>query len=151
MFGREQNTDGKQNVYHSLQLTTGNYKLKFRSEGEAGKTVGVKIQKLTGTRTVVLNATAQVGGEAVFAFKVEDGWGEYKITLTRPTVSDQISIADLALYTASEDEVTGIDSFRPANAVVGAYTLSGLPAHPQQKGIQIVRTAENSTRKVIVK
>lgn len=151
MFGRDQNTDGKQNVYRSLQLTTGNYKLKFRSEGEIGKTIGVKIQKLTGNRTVVLNATTNVGGEAVFAFKVEDGWGEYKITLTRPAVSDQITITDLALYTASEDEVTDINAVNLTDGVVGAYTLSGLPAHPQQRGIQVVRTAKNETRKVMVK
>ena len=107
-FGGDQNTGDKQNVYRSLQLTDGNYKLCFKSEGDADKEVTVKLQKLTGKKNYVLNSTAKVGEDAVLFFSVDDGWGEYRLTISRPNSNDQIVITDLGLYSATDDEITAI-------------------------------------------
>ena len=148
-FGYEQNTDGKQNVYHSFQLTTGAYKLCFHTEGEEGLEVGVKIQKLTGKRNTVLVTTVPVGTDAVLGFDVEDGWGEYMLTLTRPAATDQISVTNLGLYSLTDEELTGI--YQPAASSANAddnafYTLSGTKAQPTSKGIYI-----QNHKKVLVK
>ena len=148
-FGYEQNTDGKQNVYHSFQLTTGAYKLCFHTEGEEGLEVGVKIQKLTGKRNTVLVTTVPVGTDAVLGFNVEDGWGEYMLTLTRPAATDQISVTNLGLYSLTDEELTGI--YQPAASSANAddnafYTLSGTKAQPTSKGIYI-----QNHKKVLVK
>ena len=107
-FGGDQKTDGNQNVYHSLQFKSGNYKLCFQSEGDATLTVGVKIQKLTSPKNFVLDATVQAGSAAVLPFEVTDGWGEYRITFTRPSKNDEITISDIAIYSLTE--TTGIHS-----------------------------------------
>ena len=107
-FGGTQKTDGNQNVYRSLQFITGKYKLCFKSAGEPTATIGVKIQKLTGRKNTVLDATVNVGVDAELPFEVSDGWGEYKITFTRPSATDEITITDIAIYSAKDGETTGI-------------------------------------------
>ena len=103
-FGGNQNTgsDGNHNVYHSLQFENGHYKLSFNSSGEAGKTIGVKIEKLTSPNTVVLNETVNVGADAELPFEVTDGWGEYKLTMTRPSESDAITITEMTIMKTGE-------------------------------------------------
>lgn len=58
----------------------------------------MKIQKLTSPNTAVLNTTVNVGEDVELPFEVTDGWGEYKLTMTRPTVSDAITVSDIAIY-----------------------------------------------------
>ena len=123
-FGGDQNTDENQNVYHSLQFTTGSYKLCFQSECDASLTIGVKIQKLTGQRNLVLDAMVQAGSPAVLPFEVSDGWGEYKITFTRPTKNDEITISDIAVYSTGEG--TGVEDVRGKTDDVRRKTGDGL-------------------------
>ena len=126
-FGGDQNTDGKQNVYRSLQLTTGEYKLVFCAEGETCKTVSVRLQKLTGKKNTVVNASVEVGKDADLRFKIEDGWGEYKLTLSRPSSSDQISISNLGIYSLTQEEIMSVKtSYEPQGRKDGLlYNLSG--------------------------
>ena len=107
-FGGEQYTTDNQNVYHSLQFNSGNYKLSFKSTGAEGKTVGVKIEKLTSPNTTVLSTTVNVGEDAVLPFSVTDGWGEYKLTMTRPSANDAITITDLVI--TQNDNTTPVAS-----------------------------------------
>ena len=99
-FGGDQNTgsgdDGNHNVYHSLQFENGKYKLCFNSTG-AAVSMGVKIEKLTSPNTVVLDETVNVGAAAELPFEVTDSWGEYKLTITRPTESDAISVTGIKI------------------------------------------------------
>lgn len=104
VFGREQNTSTNQNVYHSLQLTSGNYKLVFRSESETQTTIKVRLQKLTDKKNLLINQTVQAGGQTTLVFKVEDGWGEYRLSLIRESSSMNITVSDLALYRATDQE-----------------------------------------------
>ena len=96
-FGGAQYTTENKNVYHSLQFNGGSYNLSFKSTGTAGKTIGVKIEKLTSPNSVVLNTTVNVGETVELPFTVTGGWGEYKLTMTRPSASDAITITDLVV------------------------------------------------------
>ena len=143
-FGGTLKTDANQNVYRSLQFQTGHYKLLFKSEGEAGKTVSVKIEKLTGTKNMVLNATVNVGEDASLPFEVTDGWGEYKITFIRPSKDDVITITNIAIHSLTDEEVAGIkdveereESREESGSRGEAYDLQGrkLPDSRTGKGI----------------
>ena len=103
-FGGNQNTADNKNVYYSLQFNSGKYNLSFTSTGAAGKSIGVKIEKLTSPNTVVLNTTVNVGANAELSFSVTDGWGEYKLTMTRPEASDAITITNIVIKQAKEEE-----------------------------------------------
>ncbi|MBR4367147.1 MAG: hypothetical protein IKP43_10250, partial [Bacteroidaceae bacterium] len=99
-------TDANQNVYHSLQLTTGHYKLSFHADGEAGKTVGVKLVRY-GNASVVFNKTVTVGKDVTLFFDIEnDAFGQYKITFTRQSASDNISISNIVLTTTEESSIS---------------------------------------------
>ena len=99
-FGGAQYTVDNKNVYHSLQLDNGEYKLCFNSTG-AAVSMGVQIQKLTSPNTIVLDETVNVGENAVLPFEVTDGWGEYQLSFTRPSESDAITISDVAVRDGS--------------------------------------------------
>ena len=95
-FGGDQYTADNKNVYHSLQFDSGKYKLCFKSTGAAGKTIGVKIQKI-GASGYVIDETVNVGENAELPFEVTDGWGEYKLTMARPTANDVITVTDIEI------------------------------------------------------
>lgn len=101
-FGGDQYTTNNKNVYRSLQFSNGQYKLNFKSAGDAGKTINVKIVKLTSPYTAILNANVNAGEEAELPFEVTDGWGEYKLTMTRPTADDVITVTDITVTKTGE-------------------------------------------------
>ena len=121
MFGRDlrKSDNSDNNVYRSFQLTTGNYKLCFQVDGTAEQTATVKIQKLTGKKTTVLNQSVPAGEPATLLFSVEDGWGEYRFTLTRPSGA---AVTNIVLYSASDEEMTGIESIPAVNPNEGTST-----------------------------
>jgi predicted esterase len=153
LFGREQSTDANQNVYPSLQFDNGKYKLCIRAEGDADKTYTVKLQKLTGKRTVVMNREVRVGEDVTLLFEITDGWGEYKLTVTRSASTDNISIKELAVYTATEEELTSIASYPSSSAIDKGipqyYTPSGIPVARPVKGVNLVVDKQGGTRKVL--
>ena len=137
-FGLGAKTDANQNVYHSLQLTTGHYKLSFHTDGEAGKTVGVKLTRYQ-TSKVVLNTTVQVGEDVTLFFDIEnDDFGQYKLVFTRENTTDAITVSNIELRTATDEEMTGI---RPIECSAPTqdryYTLEGLQVSHPLKGIYI--------------
>ncbi len=152
-FGGTQKTDANQNVYRSLQLTTGNYKLCFKSEGDPSAAIGVKLQKLTGKKNYVLNTTVNAGTEAKLTFKVDDGWGEYRLTLTRPTSADTITISGLALYSATDEDMeTASVQTVPASTLQSAtavYSLNGCQTSGTKKGISLVKSGNGQVRKYL--
>ena len=139
-FGGDLNTNDNQNVYRSLQFKTGKYKLCFHSEGDEGKNVKVKIEKLTGQKNVVLNATLTVGGDALLPFEVTDGWGEYRITFSRDNKNDVITISNIGIYTMTEDEVVSVSApTLPKTGNTSLFDLMGRPVEgqPAHPGIYI--------------
>lgn len=139
-FGGDLNTNENQNVYRSLQFKTGQYKLCFHSEGEEGKDVKVKIEKLTGQKNVVLNATVAVGGDASLPFEVNDGWGEYRITFNREAKTDIITISNIGIYTLTDNEAVSVKapSIHTTNSNT-SFDLQGRPieGQPARHGIYI--------------
>ena len=110
-FGGTTKTDANQNVYRSLQFRTGKYKLCFKSQGEAGKTFTVKLQK-TGKSSYIINTTVNVGEDVVLPFEITDGWGEYKLLMTRQSSADAITVTDIEVRSLTAEEVTGIRDMR---------------------------------------
>lgn len=153
LFGRDQKTDANQNVYRSLQFEDGKYKVCFSSEGEEGKLLTVKIQKLTGSRTVVLNQQVKVGEDAKLFFDIEGGWAEYKFTVLRESSSDVVNVKNLAIYTATEEEeAEAVDVKSVSNAKQNAsaiYSVSGVKNSQLSKGVNIVKMNDGSVKKVI--
>ena len=140
LFGNEQKTDANQNVYHSLQFIPGNYKLCFKTEGAADKKIMVKLQKLTGKKNYLLNDSVAVGDSIVMPFEVTDGWGEYKLMITRAASTDQITITDLAVYTMTPEEFASISVPRKASAPdQSVYSLAGqkLNGTPRKAGVYV--------------
>lgn len=146
-FGLGAKTDANQNVYHSLQLTTGHYKLSFRADGEEGKTVTVKLQHYQPTR-IVVNETVNVGEDVTIYFDIEnEDFGQYKIIFTRPTSTDNITVSNLVLRTLTEEEVAGIDEVKGERGSRGSrgarvqgdawYNLGGAQVENPQKGLFI--------------
>ena len=147
----------KHNVYRTLQFVNGQYKLCFRTKGEAGKTVTVKLQKLpvSGTKGIILEATANVGEDVVLPFEVKDGWGEYRLTITH-TKDDGTTPGNLAIHALTAEEIaTGITStmlnapldlgrFACKECLMhneqgsGVYNLQGQRLSKPGKGINIV-------------
>jgi poly(3-hydroxybutyrate) depolymerase len=148
-FGQGSKTDANQNVYPSLQFTNGHYKLCFKSQGEAGKTIGVKLQRLQKT-SVVINTKVQVGEEVTLYFNIENvDFGQYKLTFTRETSSDEISISDIRIYSLTDDEVTGIERVQHPNLnpqSEACYTLGGLQVSRFMNGVYI-----RNGKKIIMK
>jgi poly(3-hydroxybutyrate) depolymerase len=120
-FGVGAKTDANQNVYHSLQLTTGHYKLSFHADGEAGKTVGVKLVRY-GNASVVFNKTVTVGKDVTLFFDIEnDAFGQYKITFTRQSASDNITISNIILTTTEESSIS-LDTNTDNTEILDAHT-----------------------------
>lgn len=138
------------NVYRSFQLDKGNYKLRFKSSGDAGKEFMVRIKKIGGD--YVLDTTAKVGEDASFCFKVEDGWGEYIFALTRNEATDNINVSDIILNTATDEEMLHVSAPQSFNMEDSQYyNLLGIPSSQPQKGINIVQTSSSSSKKLYVK
>ena len=148
-FGKDQNTSSNANVYPSLQFITGKYKLCFKSTGEEGKTIGVKIVKLTGKKNAVLDATVNVGERVELPFEVADGWGEYKLTMTREDAADEITVTDIAVHSVPEVDPDAVVAPKANAAADGAvYSLSGVKytKTPAGKGVYIA-----NGKKVVVR
>lgn len=143
-------SNDKNNVYRTLQFVDGKYKLGFKTQGEAGKTVMVKLQKLTGSKNYVINTTANVGEEVTIPFEVSGGWGEYRLTLTRSTKTDVITVSDLSIHSLTAEEVTGIKEERGDRREerLGSYDLQGrrLTAAPSRPGLYIVNHKKTLVR-----
>ena len=135
-FG-DQKSDDNQNVYHSLQLGKGTYKLSFTSEGGADMTIGVKIRRVSGN-DVIFDKTVNVNESVTLFFKTDSEWGEYKLTLTRKSASDDITVKDIRIDTSSDEEASGISeqvSAKQQNA--NYYSLSGMATSKPAKGVYI--------------
>ena len=138
-----------QNVYHAFQLTKGNYKLCFKSQSEEEGTITVTIKKYTGDKAEVLNQTVKIGGDATMLFTSEDEFAECRFKLTGTT---NVTITDLALYSATDEEMTNVSAPQASNLENPQYyNLSGIPSSQPQKGFNVVQTGSSSSRTVFVK
>ena len=135
-----------QNVYHSFQLAKGNYKLCFKSQGEEG-TITVTIKKYTGNKATILNETVPIGQDAQLVFTSDDEFAECQFRL-RGSVA--VTVTDLGLYAATDEEMSVQAPQASATGDARYYNLSGISSAQPQKGINVVRNGSKST-KVLVK
>lgn len=156
MFGKDQKTDANQNVYRSLQFENGKYKLKFKADGDADKVLRVNLQSLA-KKTYVFKDTVSASGETTIFFDIDKGWGEYKLTIYRPSSADVINITELGIYTATAEEeqeyiTTGVLAPKNTsfNAPEATWQLNGMLAgNSQSRGIQIVRHSDGTVKKIV--
>ena len=117
----------------------------------------MKLQKLpvSGTKGIILDATANVGEDVVLPFEVKDGWGEYRLTIAH-TKGDGTTPGNLAIHALTAEEMaTGITStmlnapldlgrfackecFMHNEQGSGVYNLQGQRLSKPGKGINIV-------------
>lgn len=134
-IGGDQKTDDNQNVYHSLQLTKGNYKLSFKAEGNT-ETIGVKLRKLP-SNTLILEKTVNANEPVTIYFTINDTWGEYRLLLTKKK-SETLNVKNIRIDASSEEEATGIrEQCLPQYQDEKYYSLSGIATQRLSKGIYI--------------
>ena len=139
-YGTEQKTSSNKNIYRSLQLETGDYQLSFHAATEGEQTIGVKLQKLSGKKDVVLEKEVKVNqaGDVVLDFSTEGGWAEYHFELTREDENATIDISKIEIHSV-EDIPDGIVSPTAAHPRHnGTYDLSGRRISSESKGIVII-------------
>ena len=122
-YGQGDKTDDNQNVYHALQFAKGRYKLCFKSQGEADKTITVKLTRFSPSK-VIFDTSVPVGEDATIIFDIDDDFAEYKINFTRQNSSDDITITDIAVY-STDEEPTGIQSIENGQLNSQRHTLTG--------------------------
>ena len=124
------------------------------ADGDPDKEVTIKLQKLTGRRPTVLNASVVAGGDYELPFTVNDGWGEYRLTVNRPSTTDVINITNLGIYSVADTPATGVQSLLPSAAddtPAAIYSPTGIRQNHVQMGMNIIRTADGTVKKILVK
>lgn len=139
-FGKEQYTTSNKNIYHSLQLTKDNYKLSFHVALSSDQNIGVKLQKLTGDKSVVFEKSFSVShdDDLEIYFSTTDNWAEYNIEFTRSDTESNVKLSKIEIHTTEE---TGIAAPAVSTALPhysGAYDLNGRRVSPDSKGVVIV-------------
>ena len=138
-------------VAYKLKIEEGKYKVCFSTEGEEGKMLTVKLQKLTGSKNVVLNQQVKVGQDVQLFFDIEGGWGEYRFTILRESNSDVVTVKDLAIYSATADEEAACVSSIPSNTLVSnaIYSTAGIKQLSLNRGVNIVKSSDGSVKKIL--
>lgn len=150
-YGDQQKTDANQNVYRSLQLENGIYKLTFHTECSEKQTLTVRLSRTTAPTKTVVNEKVETGGDATIFINNSDGWGEYKLTITRSKTSAPVTFSHFAIHTSTTDEATAIRQVNATSATMPytVYTLNGIKQKNMDKGLQIVRMADGNTKKIL--
>ena len=141
-FGNTTDSNRTQNVYRSLQLLPGKYKLLLRAEGAEGKKVKLTLKKGV---TAVLNDSIPVNEDLQLMFEVAEKmkWGEYVLTVTHSKADGEVHFQGLAIHSVTDEEWNEATSVQapssPAcNESHGMWTLDGKVATVSQKGIYII-------------
>ena len=139
-YGREQYTTSNKNIYHSLQLTKGQYQLRFHVVTTGEQTVSVKLQKLAGDKGVVLDDSLTVNNEADVAldFTTTDEWAEYHIEFKRADNKTVIDLSKIEIHTYDVDGIAPTFFVATHPHYNGVYDLNGRRVSPDSKGIVIV-------------
>ena len=107
---------------------------------------------------MVFNETVGVGKDHVFTFKIEDGWGEYRLTMTREKTTDTITITNIGLFSCTEEEVLNVNAVGNDESTATAYyNLAGIKLKNSKtqelknlpRGINIIRSTNGKAKKVM--
>ena len=147
-FGKEQYTADNKNIYHSLQLTKNQYQLRFHVATTGEQTVSVKLQKLVGDKSVVIDDTLTVENEADIAldFTTTDEWAEYHIEFKRADNKTEIALSNIEIHTTVADGITPTHRGLTRSQHNSVYDLSGRRVSPDTKGILIINGKKQVVR-----
>lgn len=146
-FGGEQSTWDNQNVYHSLQLRAGHYRLSFHAEGNTSARITVQLKSIADGKTY-LDKTMSCGDVAV-NFNVDKDWAEYQLTILRSSALEAIKLSNLSIHTAKTS--TGITTVKSSYQQPTRYfLLNGNRTNASQRGM-IIRQQGGRTVKYILK
>ena len=138
-YATEQKNSSNKNIYRSLQLETGNHRLSLHAATSGEQVIGVKLQKLNGDKSVVLDKTVTVGEDTDVAldFTTEGGWAEYHFEITRQDTEAEIAISKIEIHTVADPlGIANTTTVRQGNGA--AYDLGGRRVSPDSKGIIII-------------
>ena len=139
-YATEQKNSSNKNIYRSLQLETGNHRLSFHAATPGEQTIGVKLQKLSGDKSVVLDKTVAVGegSDVALDFTTEGGWAEYHFEITRQDAEANIELSKIEIHTVEDPSgiTNATTTVHPTNGE--AYDLGGRRVDPDSKGIIII-------------
>ncbi len=139
-FGGTQKTDANQNVYPSLQLAAGQYKLSFNTQGEEGKQIAVRLRRISGGSKVILRDTVTITPSHTLFFEVKDNWGEYEIQFTRMDATDDIQLSAIEIHSLTSEEATSLSLIPADHPLIfrpGTYDLAGRQVSPGHSHIAI--------------
>ena len=149
LFGDEKQDNSNHNVYHSLQFDKGKYRLTFKSSGPAGKKLTVKIRRWSDNAKDVLNTTVNVGEDSSLDFDVEDGWGQYRLTIKKESADDKITVSELKIIsTDSGESAIALPTTEYNTHPIKYYSLSGTPLSKPEREITICRMSDGKVRKI---
>lgn len=138
-FGGDQKTDQNQNVYRSLQLTKGLHQFRFHVEDEAATKVTVRIQKIGGTKKLVLSKSETALGDVKMNFEVKDAWGEYQLTIRKVATA---KLSKIAIHSVTQEEIDAdgiceieMEDDTPTGKV---YNIAGQQMNGTSRGINII-------------
>jgi alkyl sulfatase BDS1-like metallo-beta-lactamase superfamily hydrolase len=138
-YATEQKTTSNKNIYRSLQLEEGNHRLSFHATTPGEQVIGVKLQKLSDDKSVVLDNTVTVGEgtDVALDFTTEGGWAEYHFEITRQDTEAEIAISKIEIHkVADQSGIINATTVLPRDGAV--YDLSGRRVSPDSKGIIII-------------
>lgn len=139
-YATEQYTTSNKNIYRSLQLETGKYRLSFHADTQGEQTIGVKLQKLSDNKNVVIDQEVKVenGTDVALDFTTTGGWAEYHFEITRQDTEASIDISKIEIHSVPDDQsaITPVVVSQPRHK--GTYDLSGRRVSPDSRGIIIV-------------
>ena len=150
LFGDEKQTADNHNVYHSLQFDKGKYRLTFKSSGSASKKLTVRVRRWSDNAKDVLNTTVNVGEDASLDFDVENGWGQYRLTIKKESADDKITVSELKIIsTDSGESAISLPSITGNALPIKYYSLSGTPLGKPERGMSICLMPDGTVKKII--
>lgn len=140
-FGGELSNSANQNVYHSLQLRAGSYKLRVKAEDNDDATVTLLLKDIVSRKTI-FNKTIGCGNIAI-DFSVDKAWAEYKLTILSTSTTTRIS--DLNIH--SNNVATAIHTIKRSDTGREQYyALNGSSINGPARKIYIKRQGERAVK-----
>ena len=143
--------DGGFYVYQTLyDLPAGTYELKALLASDNNNVITLSANETASDFTITTDETVMFEGSVIFKLE-EDGNVEIKASSDTWFKTDYFRLTYFGTESSNiPTSVDGIDAPEAA-AVVAIYSVSGAPAAELQKGLNIVKYADGSIKKIFVK
>ena len=93
--------------------------------------------------------TVNVGEDSSLDFDVEDGWGQYRLTIKKESADDKITVSELKIIsTDSGESAIALPTTEYNTHPIKYYSLSGTPLSKPEREITICRMSDGKVRKI---